>query len=96
MPPKKKSPPKKRISKLQKPEGITIEQWQIALRTQDGEEKKFAMENVGNHPVFSDFDIQDIDAKQNYKVAIRSKEIGLNYCACHDFATNTLGTCQHI
>ncbi len=95
MPPKK-SPKKKRIPKLQKPEGMTIELWQIALRVQDGEEKTFAIKNVGDHPVFSDFEVQDLDAKQSYKVAIRSKDIGLNYCACNDFSTNTLGTCQHI
>ena len=31
-----------------------------------------------------------------YRLAIRGDGLGVNYCSCPDFATNTLGTCKHI
>jgi hypothetical protein len=34
--------------------------------------------------------------KRTYRVAIRGEGLGLNYCSCPDFATNTLGTCKHV
>ena len=44
-----------RYSRLHPPAGLEPEAWQIALRRQFGREQKFALENIGDHPVFSDF-----------------------------------------
>ena len=54
------------------------------------------MKNIGNHPVFSDFEVHNPQSGNIYKVAVRSEETGLNFCTCPDFKINTLGTCKHI
>jgi SNF2 family DNA or RNA helicase len=51
---------------------------------------------LGEHPVFSDFNVFNPASGKSYKVAIRSKEPGLNFCSCPDFKINLLGTCKHI
>ena len=54
------------------------------------------MENIGTEPVFSEFRVGNAQSKSTYRVAIRGKLPGDNYCACPDYATNELGTCKHI
>jgi len=60
-----------------------------------GWSKKFRLENVGDHAVFSDFQVTNPQSKQTYRVVIRGG-LADNICSCPDFATNTLGTCKHI
>ncbi len=79
-----------------KPEKMTLEEWQIALRKQFAPEQYFSVENIGQHPVFSDFNIYNPNTKKIYKVAIRDEKFGLNFCSCPDFKVTTLGTCKHI
>ena len=52
--PKKPEPPK-RISYYRKPDNLTVDQWQLALRKQFGEENEFQVTNIGTQKVFSDF-----------------------------------------
>ncbi len=80
----------------QKPDNLTLEEWQYALRKQFAETRHFKIENRGKHAVFSDFDVYNPDTKRTYKVAIRSKDNSANFCECSDFKTNKLGTCKHI
>lgn len=80
----------------QKPDSLTLEEWQYALRKQFAETRNFKIENRGKHAVFSDFDVYNPDTKRTYKVAIRSKDNSANFCECSDFKTNKLGTCKHI
>jgi superfamily II DNA or RNA helicase len=70
--------------------------WQTALRRQFGREQTFQLKNVGGHPVFSEFEVTNPQSRNTYRVVIRGNEPGSNFCACPDFATNTLGTCKHI
>lgn len=86
----------KRIPYYYKPEGMNYEQWQIGLRRQFGSEQEFKVVNLDGHPVFADFSVTNPKTDKTYKVAIRSEDIGLNYCSCPDFRINTLGTCKHI
>lgn len=79
-----------------KPDDMTLENWQIALRKQYAKELKFDVENIGIHPVFSDFLVHNQTTKNTYKVAIRDNNAELNFCSCPDFKTNQLGTCKHI
>ncbi len=78
------------------------EEWQKALRKQFIEKNSFDINNLGNHPVYSDFSVYNPDTTNTYKVAIRSNprqiETGINdnFCSCYDFKTNRLGTCKHI
>lgn len=86
----------KKLSRLHKPEGMSLEDWQIELRRQFGREQKFKLTNMGTHAVFSDFQITNPQSKSVYRVAVRGAGPGDNFCSCPDFATNTLGTCKHI
>ncbi|MEA2542803.1 MAG: hypothetical protein QOH35_4169, partial [Acidobacteriaceae bacterium] len=56
--------PKGRLSRLHKPDHLTLEAWQAALRKQFGLEQKFKLENVGDHAVFSDFQVTNPQSKQ--------------------------------
>ncbi len=95
----KKSDSKKRIPKIsntKKPEAISFEEWQKTLRRQFSTEQKFSIKNIGDHKVYSDFEVRNPITKKVYKVAIRGQATGLNFCSCPDFKVNNLGTCKHI
>jgi len=87
---------KKRTPRTRKPDGLSLEEWQIALRRQDGRDQEFRLENIGEDAVFSEFAVENAETGGNYRVAIRGAELGDNFCSCPDFSVNTLGTCKHI
>jgi len=87
---------KAKINRLSKPAEMTLEEWQIELRRQHGREQAYRIKNLGDHPVFSEFQVANPESKNSYRVRIRGKNQGENSCTCPDFATNTLGTCKHI
>src|SRR5205085_6870018 len=89
-------PQKPRLSRQHKPEGMSLEEWQVQLRRQFGQEQRFRLANLGEHPVFSDFQVTNPQSGNTYKVRVRGRKVGDNACTCPDFATNTLGTCKHI
>ena len=93
---KRAAPRSKRIPRHRKPEGMSVEQWQVALRRQFGREQDFKMKNVGGEPIFSEFEVTNPQTGRTYRVAIRGAALGENYCSCPDFAVNTLGTCKHV
>jgi len=84
------------LSRLQRPEEMSLEAWQRALRRQFGREQPFLLKRAGGHPVFSEFEVTNPQTRNTYRVVIRGGEPGNNFCACADFATNTLGTCKHV
>ena len=86
----------KKIPYHYKPEDISYDDWQIWLRRQFAVEQNFNVKNIWTHEVYSDFEVINEKSKSSYKVAIRSKEIWLNFCNCLDFKINTLWTCKHI
>lgn len=86
----------KKVSRLRKPAQMSLEAWQIALRMQFGREQKFRLKNVGEDPIFSEFEVTNPQSKRTYRVAIRGQRLGDNFCSCPDFAVNTLGTCKHV
>jgi len=94
--PTKKHRKPAKLSRLMKPENLSIEEWQIELRRQFGREQKFKLKNLGSEPVFSDFQIANPASKSVYRVSIRGANPGDSFCSCPDFATNTLGTCKHM
>jgi superfamily II DNA or RNA helicase len=87
---------KLKLSRLYKPDALSLEDWQRELRRQFGREQQFQIANKGEHPVFSEFEVANPQAKSAYRVVIRGRHPGDNFCTCGDFATNTLGTCKHI
>ncbi len=91
-----KNKKEKKIPYHKKPEDMSVEQWQTSLRKQFGIKQNFKVRNLGEDPVFSDFSVNNPESGNIYKVAIRSKGIGDNFCNCPDFTINGLGTCKHI
>ena len=93
---KRGAPPPKKISRLRRPDDMTVESWQVALRQQFGRKQNFRLKNLGREPIFSEFEVTNPQTKRTYRVAIRGRNLGDNFCSCPDFAVNTLGTCKHI
>lgn len=93
---RKKQARAKKLSRTTRPEGMSLEEWQIELRRQFGREQPFRLTNRGEHPVFSTFAVTNPQSGNTYTVTIRGAGVGDNACTCPDFATNTLGTCKHI
>jgi superfamily II DNA or RNA helicase len=75
---------------------MSLEAWQVALRRQYASEQTFEVRNIGGRAVFSEFEVTNPQTKRTYRVAVRGEGLGVNYCSCPDFATNTLGTCKHV
>ena len=94
--PKEKTAPPPKISRTHKPDGLALEDWQRALRRQFGEQQHFILNNVGGHPLFSEFVLTNPESGKTYKIAIRGEAPGMNYCSCPDYRINNLGTCKHI
>jgi superfamily II DNA or RNA helicase len=92
----KKLARKRGISRLRKPEEMSLEQWQVALRREFGRQQSFRLKNIGSEPIFSEFEVTNPQTERTYRVAIRGQALGENYCSCPDFAVNTLGTCKHV
>ncbi|MGH7278004.1 MAG: DEAD/DEAH box helicase [Candidatus Rokuibacteriota bacterium] len=84
------------MSRLLRPDGLSLDSWQAALRRQFGRDQRFTLKNVGTDAVFSEFHVTNPHTRTTYRVAIRGSAPDRNFCACPDFATNTLGTCKHI
>ncbi|HVT43656.1 MAG TPA: DEAD/DEAH box helicase [Thermoanaerobaculia bacterium] len=85
-----------RVSRSRQPADMSLDAWQRELRRQFGREQKFALENLGDHPIFSDFRVTNLERRTAYRVAIRGALPGRNFCECPDFKTNALGTCKHV
>ncbi len=68
----------------------------MALRRQFGREQAFRLENLGVEPFFSEFRVSNPASKSSYRVVIRGRGPGGNFCSCPDYATNELGTCKHL
>src|SRR5581483_1468042 len=85
-----------KLSRLHKPAGMSLEEWQRELRKQFGRKQPFSLRNIGGQPIFSEFEVTNSESGNCYRVAIRGAQPGDNYCSCPDFATNDLGTCKHV
>ena len=96
--PRRKSakPAELRLSRTRRPPELAVADWQAALRRQFGREQKFGLKNLGSEPFFSDFRVDNPASGTHYRVAIRGRAPGQNFCTCPDYATNHLGTCKHI
>ena len=68
---------------------------QIERRRKRAAEDITAIENRGQHAVYSTYEVTS-QSKQTYRVQIRSLTDLLNHCSCADYKTNLLGTCKHI
>lgn len=79
-----------------KPKNMSVDEWQAELRKQFASAQNFRIKNLGDHQVYSDFEVYNPETDKTYKVSIRDNTNSYNYCSCPDFRVNTLGTCKHI
>ena len=90
----KKVAPK--VSYHYKPDNLTLEQWQIALRRQAAEKESFGIQEM-NAKEYPGYYVVNNPVSQNvYRVVYRGAFSAWNYCSCMDFKTSQLGTCKHI
>lgn len=87
---------KPRLSRTHAPADLSPVEWQRGLRRQFGREQSFALENLTGEPFFADFRVSNPASGSSYRVAIRGRGPGGNFCSCPDYATSELGTCKHI
>jgi superfamily II DNA or RNA helicase len=85
-----------KLSRTHAPADLSPVDWQRGLRRQFGREQVFGLENLGSEPFFSEFRVSNPGSKSSYRVAIRGRAPGDNFCSCPDYATSELGTCKHI
>jgi len=80
------------------PDGLTLKQWQIALRRQFAETNAFGISKISGEAksAFGDYEVYNAATKNRYKVAFRGMDNPMNFCSCLDFKTNRLGTCKHL
>ncbi len=76
------------------PDGMTLEEWQIALRKQVAKEKTFLVEHLDESRIWGDYSV--LSGRNRYRVSFSGVCSESNFCSCLDFRTNGLGTCKHI
>ena len=85
-----------KLSRIHAPADLSPVDWQRGLRRQFGREQDFGLENLTGEPFFSEFRVSNPVSKSRYRVVIRGKGPGGNFCSCPDYATSELDTCKHI
>ncbi len=93
---KRKTVKQTKISWIVKPEGMTLTEWQIALRKQIAQEEHFGISCVDEKLLPGEYSVKTPKTKQEYKVVYRGAKSEWNYCSCFDFKTAQLGTCKHL
>jgi len=85
-----------KMTNVYRPEGMTLEQWQIALRQQVSEKENFVICERDVKYCPGEYLVRNFQTKNDYKVVYRGQYSEWNYCSCMDFRTSGLGTCKHI
>lgn len=93
---KKKATKRTKISWIVKPDGMSLTEWQIALRKQIAQEEHFGISCVDDKLLPGEYSVKSPKTKQEYKVVYRGAKSEWNYCSCFDFKTAQLGTCKHL
>ena len=92
----KKTSKRTKISWIVKPEGMTLAEWQAALRKQIAQEEHFGISCVDDKLLPGEYSVKSPKTKLEYKVVYRGAKSQWNYCSCNDFRTAQLGTCKHL
>ena len=93
---KKSVMPNRRVSHLVKPDGLTLEEWQVMLRRQQAQREQFEVACVSEHDNPGEYSVRSALSGGRYKVVFRGDKSPWNYCDCMDFKTSQLGTCKHV
>ena len=92
----KKAARQTKISWIVKPEGMSLTDWQIALRKQIAQEEHFGISCIDDKLLPGEYSVKSPKSKSEYKVVYRGANSKWNYCSCYDFKTAQLGTCKHL
>lgn len=79
-----------------KPESLTLQEWQIALRRQAAIKEHFAISEKDRKDFPGYYNVINPVTSNEYKVVYRGQDSSWNYCSCMDFKTSQLGTCKHL
>ena len=74
-----------KISWVVKPDKMTLEEWQRALRKQIAGEEAMAVAAVDEKNLPGEYEVKNPQTKQTYKVVYRGEDSPWNYCSCMDF-----------
>ena len=85
-----------KMNNVVKPQSMTLEEWQVALRQQQAEKEVFAISVVDEQHCPGEYRVRNALTRNEYKVVYRGKDSVWNYCSCMDFKTSQLGTCKHL
>lgn len=85
-----------KVSYHYKPDNMTLEQWQIALRQQAATKETFAISENRAVDAPGYYTVLNPTTRNEYRVVFRGEESPWNYCSCLDFKTSRLGTCKHL
>lgn len=83
-----------KISPSHCPKGMTLKEWQRALRRQAAEKENFGITRPQSPG--DPFIVSSAKSGRKYRVEYFGKGSMLNRCECMDFKTSRLGTCKHI
>lgn len=78
-----------------RPENMSLEEWQKALRIQVAKKENLSIVPAKNVDE-GYFMVSNPKSGKSYSVVYRGDASSWNYCSCPDFHTNRLGTCKHI
>ena len=68
----------------------------LAEREQRSLEEKMTVKATDATTPWTDYLVASAASGKTYRVALRGRERGQNYCSCPDFRKNALGTCKHV
>lgn len=85
---------KQKLSNRICPDGMSLEEWQVALRQETAKESNFIIRHLDDNTLLGDYMVTHDE--NNYRVAFRGVQSDKNFCSCLDFRTSALGTCKHI
>lgn len=79
-----------------RPEGMSLQQWQLALRCQAAAKGLFTVSELSDRWSPGQYTVSSPQSRRTYRVAFHGDGSDRNYCECFDFRTNNLGVCKHI
>lgn len=85
-----------KVSYHYKPDNLTLQEWQIALRRQAAVKEQFAISEKDRKEYPGYYHVINPVTGNEYKVVYRGQDSSWNYCSCMDFKTSQLGTCKHL
>lgn len=85
-----------KVSYHYKPDNLTLQEWQIALRRQAAMKENFAISEKNRKEYPGYYHVINPVTGNEYKVVYRGQDSSWNYCSCMDFKTSQLGTCKHL